>query len=585
VKSFSVDRNDNITQLIVIIILVALTSWLISLFGGMGLAVIENVTWLTIFVVPFITLIILAPLSLALWMGLLLYANLITRLVFTEHSVEKVPVTWISRFLPGAFKPFSLDYDQIKLVCKNERYPYVWDLVDLSGKAVLLAPLQFGKSAAAEILAELRRYLAPECFEDGLDIKVLSPLLTRQDKLILPFWFALLGILVLTGFLFVDLSPRAWLGAAFSDAWKVENWLPQFESVWVYSADQAPGFWVVADGVGEYRAYHFLDGTGQSWELPRLEHDTYPEQVSGDQAGYPIVWLGDGILHYQNREWSKVAYDQPASIHWGFQDVVFGEQGWLISTDDEKRILKIDALTGKSSVQALPDAAVRKGLSPQIIRRALDGSLLVLLENETDTRVYVLDHEQWQAQSYPVTLLADSWVRDFVLDADRALWVLFEKDDQWQVEKISPGGEFLATRLPAPPETDPERLSYWRLFVDARQRLWLAGYDNADFMAVFNPGWSGDASLMQFYTKANSNYRDSIHPDPIMSADGRLWDFASSITSIDTNLQILPPPLPGWFAFLNKNSMTIFWICMLLNFLFSLWFMRRSRQFLPKPKK
>ena len=228
-------------------------------------------------------------------------------------------------------------------------------------------------------------------------------------------------------------------------------------------------------------------------------------------------------------------------------------------------------------------------LSPQLIHRALDGALLVLLKKDTDTRVYLLVNDQWQAQVYSVVLLANSGVRDLFLDPDRALWVLMETDGEWLVEKISPGGDFVLTRLPDPVGSD-QGGGYSGLSVDAQQRLWVAGSDGlAHSMAVFIPSWMDDASLLQRYTSTNSNYRISTLQGPFMSMDGRIWAVDYSITSMDTNLQILPRPFPEWVASLFESMggmiYTPIFATEALSLVFVLWILLRTRQFLPKTKK
>jgi len=307
--------------------------------------------------------------------------------------------------------------------------------------------------------------------------------------------------------------------------------------------------------------------------------------VSGDREGQPIMWLENASLHYRDGKWNRVSYQgNLTSAYWGLEGVVSGEQGWVIDGKDnnEKRILRIDALSGQETVLDLPAEAVQQGLVPAQIRRAADGTLLVLFENENNERVYLLADDQWQVQEYPVTLPGARWARDFFLDADGALWVLLLKTDgAWQVEKISRDGEFLVTSLPDSVEEDKFGL-YETLFVDVYQRLWVAGYQRGQSsMSVFNPEWKGDADELQRYTSLNSNYQQNMPTNLSLSTDGRIRAFGYSITSMDTNQQELPAPLPEWYVSLAEHQDVIRIMmlgCLFLYCMWLLWFNWRSRR-------
>jgi len=250
---------------------------------------------------------------------------------------------------------------------------------------------------------------------------------------------------------------------------------------------------------------------------------------------------------------------------------------------DEPRILRIDALSGQETVLESPAEAVQLGLSPSQIQRAMDGTLLVLFENENNERVYLLADDRWQVQEYPVTLPNVRWARDFFLDGDGALWVLLLKTDgAWQVEKISRGGESLLTGLPDSEEEDGFGGLYETLLVDVHQRLWVAGHHRGQsFMSVFNPEWKGEAEELQRYTSLNSNYLQNLYTNPSLSMDGHIWAFGYSITSMDTNQQELPVPLPDWFVVLAEHRTAIGTAgigCQLLFCMWLLWFNWRSRR-------
>jgi len=579
VKSFSILRSQKIIWLInFVFMLLMIGTFVFVLVETAPVFPDDRRVFIFFLISP---VFILFLLLLALRFGLLFYASLKSRLVFKEHSLEWDTPARISRFLPGYFKPFVLDYARIKMVSKGRRNIAILDIVDMDGRVAHLAPLLFGKEAGDEVLAELRRHLVPECFDDGLEIKTLVPQVSRGNKVIIFVWLiAMVVYLLPIFFLNGDFRPHSWL----TTAWKLEHWPAQYERAWAYSVDGKSGFWVLASRAWNgYRAYHYPDGMEQVWDFPRQDA-RYPTQVSGDRDGQPIIWMENASLHYRDGKWSEVAYQgNLISGYWDLDSVVVGEQGWMIGgKGEEKRILRIDALSGQETALDLPADAVQQGLSPSRIRRAMDGALLVMFHNENSACVYLLAQDQWQAQRYPVSWLAASGARDFFLDADGALWVLFETDGAWQVEKAGPGGEFWVTGLPDFHDGDGSE-KYDALFVDAYQRLWVAGYQKGlHFMAVFAPGWKGNADELQRYTSLNSNYQQGRpFTNPSMLMDGRIWAFGGNITSMDTNQQELPVPLPEWFVVLAEQRNIILILGASLQLLLGLWSLRftlRSRR-------
>jgi hypothetical protein len=224
--------------------------------------------------------------------------------------------------------------------------------------------------------------------------------------------------------------------------------------------------------------------------------------------------------------------------------------------------LKINASTGKWSTIPLPVTAEQEKLFPLSMRRAVNNDILVLMQNDTSTKVYLLSEGKWKAQEYPVILSEQSRVRDYFLDGEGFLWVLFDSQNQFFVEKIHPTGRLDITRLPSPKETDEwERYSY--LLVDSSERLWVSGsYPN--FMAVFFPVWKADASEIIRYTEDNSNYQGDN--SPVILPDGKIWTLDRMITTMDANLKTLPAPLPAWFANLDWSLIRLYIILAQLPF-------------------
>jgi hypothetical protein len=99
-------------------------------------------------------------------------------------------------------------------------------------------------------------------------------------------------------------------------------------------------------------------------------------------------------------------------------------------------------------------------------------------------------------------------------------------------------------------------------------------------MAVFTPSWSGEAAEIVRYTEGNSSYKGGISTDPVMLSNGQIWSLSDKITSIDSNLKVLPAPLPDWFASLDWLQIRLFSVITLfIVFLIGqLFFLRWSKR-------
>jgi hypothetical protein len=87
-------------------------------------------------------------------------------------------------------------------------------------------------------------------------------------------------------------------------------------------------------------------------------------------------------------------------------------------------------------------------------------------------------------------------------------------------------------------------------------------------MAVFSPVWKADASEIILYTEDNSNYQGG--ETPILLPDGSIWTLDRMITSMDTNSETLPAPLPAWFADLDWGLIRLYIILAQFPFYFYL---------------
>lgn len=483
----------------------------------------------------------------AIWMGLLWLALQRACLIFEDVTLRQEANSRLSfLFFQRGFKPFSIDYDQIKII-RNGRMRGSLQILDREGRAVDLIPSLFGNNYGEEILLELQKHVTKEQFESGMEIPSVLKKWQARSKKFAMVQFIFLALYLAT--LSVDslFSTRSW----FISTWKVEVPMLGFgyNPVRAYSPDTQSTFWIVNRMSFGYRSYHFPDKSKQFWDLPtKLVGQSYPQLASGDKNGNPIIWMESGVFHYNHGTWETIPYADGLKLgDWNSRGIVSGEYAWAIEKDS-LLLLKIDALTGNWSQVPLPPSAIQQNLSPQSIRRAANGETLILMQNGTSARVYRFIDEQWQAQEYLVILPDEqSRVWDYFLGVDGTLWTLIESQDKAFVEKMSTGGQFQVTKLPQS-QLDDEFISYRQLIVDSNERLWVSG-DYPYFMAVLLPTWQGEAREIEFYTEKNSNFQG--YKSSFLSPDGKIFTFNQMITSIDTRLETLPSPLPDWFANIN----------------------------------
>lgn len=528
------------------------------------------------------SLICSTPLLLALiatvWMGIYSVAVYRTRLIFDDHSLKLESLRRFTFILWGSgLKPFMIPYDQIEAI-RSVGLTATVHIFDTNGKKYALAPALFGKKYGEEVLIELQNRLPSNRIESGMEIPDMVRNWAKGNKVRIAIVVSFLVAYTISLPFDPMFSSRSW----FIDAWHVEMRPLGFESVWTRTVDSSNGFWVVAWKTDKYRVYHFSDTFDNEHTLPKsLLGKRYPQLVSADKNGNPIVWMENSVFHFENGNWNTITYDENLDLgDWDSRGVVSNAQGWAIEKDERnKRVLKIDALSGKWSTIPLPPTAEQEKLFPVSMHRAVNNDILVLMQNDANARVYLLSEDKWKSQEYPVILMEQSRVIDYFLDGGDFLWVLLNSQKQFYVERIHPNGNLDITRLPSPRETD-EWERYTNILVDSSGRLWVSG-SYPYFMAVFSPVWETDSSEIIRYTEDNSNYQGD--GSPILLPDGSIWVLDRMITSMDSNSENLPAPLPAWFADLDWNLIRLYII--LPQFLFSIYMFIISLVRLKSPKK
>lgn len=497
--------------------------------------------------------IVLGMLLLISWAGISTFATLKAQLIFEEDGLRLQTLDRLAFLLQRGIKPFKIPYSQIANIKANIMLGRI-EIFDQVGRNHTLLPAMFGSKYGENIFLELKEHMPSEVFESGRGFSRAMEKWSKGNKFRIVSALAIALVYIVPFLLDPSFSSRAWL----TDAWQVEYHPFGSESVWTYSPNAENDFWIAGWHLNYYRIYKFSTRRQNEWKLPdNLLGRQYPQLVSEDTAGLPIVWLGDRVLHYNNGAWKSISYNRNLQLgDWDRQGVVSGEQAWAIDNAEPARhLLKIHALSGDWSTVSLPETAKELNLSLESIKRTMDGDLLVLMQNDLNTAVYLLSDDKWMKQEYHTILPPETRMQDYFLDAHDALWVLFESQGKTIVEKIGLDGTLQLTQLPLL-KGEEGLTGYRSIIVDSSGRLWVGGYP--DFMAVFTPQWKKDAVKIMEYTEKNSNYQREVSIDSILTPDGNIWAFDTWISTMDTNVQPLPKPLPSWFASLDWSQIRIF---------------------------
>lgn len=541
-KTFRVRQVYKILFLALILLFLGLMVFLMYTMGSLTTSLVRTVertasirwTPALLCATPFLLL--------TVWYLVYLAAFYKMHLIFDSEKITLESIKHFRFLLPAGYKSFELPYDQIKKV-KLEGFINRALLTNQGGKKVVLFPGLFSKNHGAEILTELRNRLPTESFEPGMETPTVLGIWSKQNKIRTAFFGSILVLYIATMFLDPIFSSRSWL----TNDWDVKLDPRGYESVWAYSTDSKNTFWVISWKSSYYRVYHFSDKVENEWMLPKdLLGEKYPNQVSSDNAGNPIVWTEKGIYRYEDNDWKWIPYlDSPQIENWFRGGVASGKQVWTLNKLGQ--ILKINALTGTWLVLDLPASALERNLQPKSMRRTVQGDIMVLMQNDNTSYVYLLSMDDtWKSQEFSIIASQNISIRDYFLDDHNALWVLSKEQNKFFVQKINLKGDLLLMQLPSPLETeDWER--YSSLLVDSSGRLWVEG-GYPYFMAVFSPVWNDTAKEIVRYTKKNSAFQDDTLASPILMSDGRIWSFDEWISTMDTHLTKLPSPLPAWFA-------------------------------------
>jgi hypothetical protein len=538
-KTFYISRSIKINHLFYFLTVAVPTGWFI--FFAFNWFSISESPFADIFMGGFFLFVGLIFLSMTSWLGLMLYAVQKARLTLDQESMQFMSVSpRLNGILPSWLHPFTIRYVYIKRV-ERGRLPGMLFLTGTNGNTMPFIISAFGKGFDEEILAELKSRLPAECMEKNIEVRNKWP----KAEIIQQAISACILFALLVTFAFdPDIPFSGW----FLKDWQVESHLPWFETASVYSVPAAEEYWAVTNNFSPRHILHSSHGITEEWEAPDLLEDDHISFISGDENQNPILWLDDRILHFDGK-WETIRYQNNAIFELlKYQGRVQGETALFIK-DTNRSLVRINALTGSWEEIVPPQTAMQQQLLPRRIRLTPYGDFLVLMSSEQVSRIFIFAKDGWKPEEYIIDNQRDIFVVDITLDANNAVWVLFQdhfNSSDFFAMKIALADESSTTRLPLPVSTQ-RQMQYENLYIDVHERMWVYGsYPN--LMSVFCPVWRGDALVVERYNEGNSKFRSDLSGAPIMSADGLIWAFDDIVVKMDTNLEELPVPLPDWLG-------------------------------------
>lgn len=535
-KTFYISRSIKIKHLVYFLIVAVPAGWFI--FFAFNLFSITESPFANIFMGGFFLFEGLIFLSMTSWLGLMLYAVQKARLTLDQESMHFMSVSpRLNGILPSWLHPFTIRYGYIKRVERGAQ-PGSLFITGINGNTMRFLTSLFGKNYGEEILVELKSRLPAECMDKNVELlfKWTKAEVVQQTVLLS------ISLVLLITMVFDHNFP--YIGGWYLEDWRMEarfSWLEKADVCSVPSVDE---YWVVTETFVPKRILHGSHGRVQEWDVPELSADDQISFISGDANQNPILWLDDRVLHFDG-QWETIRYQDNAIFELlKYQGRVQGETALFIK-DTNRSLVRIDAPTGSWEEIVPPPTAMQQQLLPRRIRLTPQGDFLVLMSSEQASRIFIFSKDGWRPEEYSIDNHQDIFVVDITLDANNAVWVLFQNHinaSDYFAMKIALADGSSTTRLPLPVNTQ-RQMRYEKLYIDVHGRIW--GYGSyPEFMAVFSPVWQGDALVMEQYTKGNSNFPTSLSEAPIMSPDGLIWAFDETIVKMDTNLADLPAPLP-----------------------------------------
>ena len=531
----------------------------------LGYLAVQSLFFEDFFILPvFISFVFFYILAMALWQTLILYALHKMELVIGPTALELRSIHGAGKFLPRFYRPFTIDYKSITKIKHEVLNGETWRIIDANGSSLWLTPFFFEKRDKEYILAELRARVPEQCFEEGFFIFEFEWKKRTGVRMVVALIFYAIA------FFFILTESNLFFRSLVVNAWDVEEKVPAFENLRSsYSATDG-SFWLLS---GKFSSDHYsvyyrgVDGANRKFELPEFEIP-YSSVISADEAGRPIIWMEDRVMYYTNA-WQIIPYVNNLEIEFFRSNkiVIDGDEAWeIVLIEDTARLIHISSQTGEWFDIPKPESALRDDLSFRQIHQLSHNEFLVLMSGEDVYTVYLFSQGSWQKQEFPLPDKTDFFtLQDFSLDLNGSLFLLIQDQSGWSVQRISPSGVVDTTQLPVVISDEPY-IHYMQIKVDALGRLWIN--ENYSFISAFKPEWGGIAQILQVYTEDNSNFQADSYQSIVLLPDGTLLSTGDYVSSIDTDLAILPSPLAEWYVKINDLPIPLVIQLLVLAFIF-----------------
>lgn len=502
-------------------------------------------------------------LAAALWLTLPLYALHKMELVIGPTALELRSIQGAGKFLEKMYRPFTVDYKSIAQIA-YEANGVTWKITDMDGRFMWLAPHFFEKRDTENILTELRAHVSEQCFEEGF----FTLKLERKKRIKIKTGVML--VLLTLQFFFTLSDSNLYFRPLLFNAWEVEEKVPAFENLRSSYSTSDGSLWLLSkkfpsDHYSVY--YRGVDGTDRKFELPDFEIP-YSSVISADEVGRPIIWMEDRVMYYTNA-WQIIPYANNFEIDFFRSNkiVIDGDKAWaIVLIENSTHLIHISSQTGEWFDIPKPESALRDDLSFRQIHQLSHNEFLVLMSGEDVYTVYLFSQGSWQKQEFPLPDKTDFFtLQDFSLDLNGSLFLLIQDQSGWSVQRISPSGVVDTTQLPVVISDEPY-IHYMQIKVDALGRLWIN--ENYSFISAFKPEWGGIAQILQVYTEDNSNFQADSYQSIVLLPDGTLLSTGDYVSSIDTDLAILPSPLAEWYVKINDLPIPLVIQLLVLAFIF-----------------
>ncbi|HLC05938.1 MAG TPA: hypothetical protein VJK02_23120 [Anaerolineales bacterium] len=482
------------------------------------------------------------------------------RIIFADTYVER-------RGIPHAMlRKGRLAYDDIRQVRRAMRNVLL--LEPKEGKPWIIAVKQYG-AGFPRILEELRRHVAAECVEPGLEETLTAR--DRRDR-------RLSWLNGAAGAFIVGASLLMWnnaLGGAFS-TWRLAAGISRSLRVEGYEIGDDNSVWVLTreafvdfEDLSDLTVRRLAPQADAPLQLPPAsevfpgETDVSPyfAELHLDRAGRPWIefWYEDLLLLWSGEEWEP--YQPPEGVlEPGMEFAALADGVLWYGLSGESRLISLDPANGVAVEHLLGEE--ESGGYPHILSRP--DSLLVV-----DYRV-VPDGALTLAVDYYTSGLWSGWIpiemppseddlgwpEDYALDQEGNLYLLLKPGEpcyrgalhgwlgRWDAARQVWEWRELTTE---------ERCRSWSdfggLVVDPLGRVWVqAGRSVAVYPGAASGAPAHGVRPIIVYTEDNSGYeRGPMRLD----AQGRIWaggDY-SALAWIDASGDELAKPLPGWLAF------------------------------------